>query len=158
MKTKFVLTLSALALLAAACGGTTQVGDDDITVGGGGRLGEIVNSKSAEASPSPTKTQKKQNEPKEGEKEPAEEQVAISVSIAAEGFDPSLIRVFEGSIVKFTNNDSAARSVRADTGEFDSGDITPGKSWFYTANIVGRFGISDGTRPYVVGTLEVLPK
>ena len=47
------------------------------------------------------------------------------------------------------------RSVRADSGQFASPMIDPGKSWDYTAGTVGEFDYSDDTRPYVTGKLLV---
>lgn len=73
-------------------------------------------------------------------------------------FDPSSSRVFVGTLVRFVNNDSVPRSVEEDTGRFKSGPIAPGGTFEYRADTVGRFNITDGTRPYAVGVLEVLAR
>jgi hypothetical protein len=80
----------------------------------------------------------------------------VAFSITSSGYDPYYIRVFQGGVISVTNRDSQARSVVADRGEFDSGSIPPGDTWTYDATRVGKFNFHDGTRPFVVGTLEVL--
>jgi plastocyanin len=87
-----------------------------------------------------------------------QEQAAVAFRITASGYDPYYIRVYKGGSIKVTNVDAKARSVTADRGEFDSGSIAPGVTWVYLANTVGKFNFHDGTRPFVVGTLEVLAK
>jgi plastocyanin len=71
-------------------------------------------------------------------------------------FNPSPVRVYTGTIVVFTNTDTVTRSVVADHGAFSSGPIPPGKSWNYTAATAGTFDYHDGTRPYAVGTVQVV--
>jgi plastocyanin len=71
-------------------------------------------------------------------------------------FDPSQVRVFKGTIVKWTNRDKVARSVEADAGGFNSGSIPPGGTYTYKTATPGSFNYHDGTRPYAVGNLEVL--
>lgn len=73
-------------------------------------------------------------------------------------FDPSASRVFKGTLVRFVNKDSVARSVEEDRGLFKSGSIPPGGAFEYRADTVGKFNFTDGTRPYAVGSLEVLAK
>ena len=81
---------------------------------------------------------------------------SVAFRITSSGFDPYYIRVFQGGVISVTNRDSQPRSVVADRWEFDSGSIAPGQTWTYDANRVGKFNFHDGTRPFVVGTLEVL--
>lgn len=73
-------------------------------------------------------------------------------------FDPSQARVYTGSLVKWTNNDSQPRSIEADDGTFSSGPLAPGQSFSYKADKAGRFNYHDGTRPYAVASLEVLAR
>ena len=80
------------------------------------------------------------------------------VSIDAQGYKPFNFRVFQNDKVKVTNNDSQARSFTADDGTFDSGLIAPGASWTYVAKTLGAFNVSDSTRPFVVGKLEVIKR
>jgi plastocyanin len=93
----------------------------------------------------------------------APEKIAIEISINGDSsgttqFEPSQTRVFSGSLVKWTNKDSVARSVEADDGTFKSGSLEPGQSFTYRADKVGRFNYTDGTRPYAVGALEVIAR
>lgn len=81
---------------------------------------------------------------------------SVAFSITKSGYDPYFIRVFQGGVVAVTNRDTQDRTVTADRGEFDSGPIAPGETWTYDATRVGRFNFHDETRPFVVGTLEVL--
>lgn len=76
----------------------------------------------------------------------------------ASQFDPSSARVFQGTLIRFVNKDSVARSVEEDRGVFKSGSIPPGGTFDYVANTPGKFNISDGTRPYAVGVIEVVPR
>lgn len=91
------------------------------------------------------------------------QQFALDISINSDGgsttqFDPSAGRVFKDSLVKWTNKDKVARSIEADAGAFNSGPIQPGSSFVYKASSVGSFNYHDGTRPYAVGTLEVVAR
>jgi plastocyanin len=71
-------------------------------------------------------------------------------------FDPSAVRVYKGTSVRWTNKDKVARSVEADTGAFSSGPIQPGATFTYKTPTPGSFNYHDGTRPYAVASLEVL--
>ena len=87
--------------------------------------------------------------------------IALDITINGDSgstgqFDPSAGRVYKGSIVRWTNRDKQARSIEADTGAFDSGMLAPGASFTYRAQTAGSFNYHDGTRPYAVGTLEVV--
>ena len=76
----------------------------------------------------------------------------------ANPLEPPTQTAFVGSIIRWINKDKVPRSVRADSGQFASPMIDPGKSWDYTAGTVGEFDYSDDTRPYVKGQLQVLAK
>lgn len=84
-------------------------------------------------------------------------EIAIAGDDQRSQFQPPAARVFVGSLIRWVNTDSQTRSVVADDGAFDSGPIPPGGHWDYVANTPGRFNYSDGTRPYAVGILEVVP-
>lgn len=84
------------------------------------------------------------------------EESAVSFDITSSGYDPYYIRVFQGGVIQVTNKDAKARTVTADRGEFDSGSLAPGAKWSYEATEVGKFNFHDETRPFVVGTIEVL--
>jgi len=89
---------------------------------------------------------------------------AIGIEVRIQGdnstsqFAPSNARIYEGTCARFTNADTAVRSVVADDSSFSSGDIAPGASANICPSKAGRFNYHDGTRPYAVGTLEVLAK
>lgn len=99
---------------------------------------------------------KDQQEAQEQQVEAQKKASAVAVSITASGFDPYYIRVFTGGVVSVTNRDAKPRSATADRGEFDSGRLAPGEAWTYEPKTPGKFNFHDSTRPYVVGTLEVI--
>ncbi len=176
MKLLRVFAVIALVLSVAACGDDTQVGSainpeelDDAQ----NRLGEFLQEEETEAEgggfigrddPDPAASDNGEAEAQQDQEErdrqiqEQREQAAIEMSITAGGYDPYFIRVFAGGTVRVVNRDGQARSVVADKGEFDSGPLQPGESWNYEATQVGKFNFHDGTRPYVVGTLEVLAR
>jgi len=69
--------------------------------------------------------------------------------------DPQIQTAYVGSIIRWVNKSKAARTIKADSGQFSSPSIAPGASWDYTAGTVGIFAYSDDTRPYVHGELRV---
>lgn len=71
-------------------------------------------------------------------------------------FDPPSARVFVGTMVRWINKDTVARSVEADGGEFASPSIPPGQTFSYRVSTAGRLNYHDGTRPYAVASLEVV--
>jgi plastocyanin len=79
----------------------------------------------------------------------------FEIAINAVGFDPSYSRVLPGTVITFRNDDTQVRSAVGDNGEFDTGDIAPGATATYTAPASGVINFSDGTRPFVTGTIEV---
>jgi len=63
-----------------------------------------------------------------------------SVSIVNMDFTPSSITVKKGTTVTWTNNDSVAHTVTADTNNaFDSGNLNPGKNFSHTFDTAGTF-------------------
>lgn len=161
-------------LFLAACGGSNKVGDNSLlnfkdqankrlgdttttgapatTVAGAkGQLGIGGTTATTKAAAVPTTTH------------PAPQVATLEIDINSDGtsstqFDPSNARIFRGSIIKWTNKDTQARSVESDTGAFRSPSIPPGGSWSWTPNAAGQFNYHDGTRPYAVGSFEVLNK
>jgi len=76
-------------------------------------------------------------------------------------FDPSPAPVYVGGLIKWTNNDTKARSVVAvnPAGAFPpSGDIPPGGSYSWRATKAGIIDYQDGTRPYANGQLQVVAR
>lgn len=161
--------------LAAACGGSSRVGtgiDINKLNAKANRLGQLnlpkasgqggfVGQPNQQAQQSSGSSQASQQQAAAAQKAAQAKQVeaaAVAFRITSSGYDPYYIRVYKGGSIKVTNVDSQARTVTADRGEFDSGKIAPGVTWVYVANTVGKFNFHDGTRPFVVGTLEVLAK
>jgi plastocyanin len=85
-------------------------------------------------------------------------EIAIRSDNADTKFDPENAAVYTGSIVRWVNKDTVARSVEADGGQFRSPMIPPGGKFEYRATKEGTFNYHDGTRPYAVAILQVLPK
>ena len=72
-----------------------------------------------------------------------------------DALEPLTQTAYTGSIIRWINNDTVPRSVRAASGQFASPMIAPGASWDYAARTAGEFDYSDDTRPYVTGKLVV---
>jgi plastocyanin len=85
-------------------------------------------------------------------------EIAIRSDNADTKFDPENAAVYVGSIVRWVNKDTVARSVQADNGQFRSPMIAPGATFEYRATKEGTYNYTDGTRPYAIGILQVLPK
>ena len=128
---------------------TTVGGPATTAAGGGGHLG--IGGATTTAAPRVATTQ------------PPQQQQSFEIDINGDNagttqFDPSAARVFAGTTVRFVNKDTVTRSVESDSGAFASGSIAPGASWSYKAGSAGQFNYHDGTRPYAVGSLEVVSK
>jgi plastocyanin len=175
--TAFVRTLRLTSLLAvialaiAACGSSNKVGSgvkgldlgdaakraaieatsttaSPTTVANRGALG--IGATSTTARPTTTST------PPTTQAIPTFDIAVYGDSGSTSQFDPSQVRVFKGTVVRWTNKDKVARSVEADTGAFNSGPIQPGATFTYKAQTPGSFNYHDGTRPYAVGSIEVI--
>jgi plastocyanin len=85
-------------------------------------------------------------------------EIAIRSDNAESKFDPENAAVYVGSIVRWVNKDAVPRSVQADGGQFRSPMIPPGGRFEYKATKEGTYNYTDGTRPYAIGILQVLPK
>lgn len=62
-----------------------------------------------------------------------------AVTISGFAFSPQTLTVAKGTTVTWTNNDSSTHSVTSDTGVWDSGNLSTGKSFSFTFNQVGTF-------------------
>lgn len=172
MRTKLIALLLTTALAVAACGEDSSVGSDELLEGGATgetRLGETTTTTTTTEAPvtaepeaaapttaAPTTAPPETAPPTTQAVQQVSLEVAIQPDSAGNHFEPRIGRVFAGSIVRFTNTDSVPRSVQADNGSFASGPIAPGATWDYTASTPGTFNYTDGTRPYALGTLEVV--
>jgi len=83
--------------------------------------------------------------------------IKIQNSNASDGaFSPSSgVAVPRGSVVRWQNTDTQARSVIADDNSFASPMIPPGGTFDYTFNTPGKVSYHDGTRPFAVGSFTV---
>lgn len=89
---------------------------------------------------------------------PEQQEVSVEVRILDNSpyFDPSRSAVPVGGKIRFVNAGNATFNIVSDTGAFDSGPIAPGAVWIFDANTPGTFNYSDGTRPYAVGSFQVV--
>ncbi len=161
---KLIFATAMLALLLASC--TSESG-----YGQGSDFGEAVGSEGAirasttvppppEAAPPVTEPERRTTTtrpPTTTTAKPPTQGYPIKIQPDQAGtqFEPRVAQVFVGTPVTWTNTDSVPRSVEFADQSFLSGPIAPGASVTYTANRVGEFNYSDGTRPYAVGTLKV---
>jgi len=81
-----------------------------------------------------------------------------SDSAGSSQFDPPSARVFVGTVVRWVNKDTVARSVEADGRQFASPSIPPGGTFTYRVSTAGRLNYHDGTRPYAVASLDVVSR
>lgn len=166
---RLVVGVLLLGLVTAACGDDKGVGDKrllDIEVQKEQeRLGETTTTTTAPppATPAPgkvgvgaTTTPTTAARPVPTTAAAASFDITIAGDRSSTGqFDPRTASVRVGTVVRWVNKDTAARSVEADGGEFVSPLIQPGQSWSFRATAPGQFNYHDGTRPYAVATLEV---
>lgn len=89
---------------------------------------------------------------------PEQQEVSVEVKILDNSpyFDPSRSAVPVGGKIRFVNAGSATFNIVSDTGAFDSGPIAPGAVWIFDADAPGTFNYSDGSRPYAVGSFQVV--
>ena len=180
-----VLVLALVAIMgSAACGSDNKVGDEsllDFKDQAQSRLGETTTTTAAPTATTAQAAATTTTKPKAGAAAtsttlkagtgatvttattaPAAVQSIREIFINGDDaelpIDPQIQTAYTGSVIRWTNMDSVPRSVRADSGQFASPMIAPGKSWDYTAGSVGTFAYSDDTRPYVKGELRVAKK
>jgi plastocyanin len=160
---KRLIAIAALALVTAACGDSNEVGSGvDLNVAEQAedvRLGETTTT----AAPAEATGEQLALGETTTTAAPTTTTVAVTLQIAINGdsgtatqFEPAAARVYVGSLVEWVNNDTVPRSVIADNGAFDSGEIPPGGTFRFTAGAPGQIAYTDGTRPYAVATLEVI--
>ena len=178
----FALLTSVLALLVAACGEDSKVGSEKLenfeSQSGDGALGattttvapETTTTAAAAATTAPppppkatTTTTAKPAPTTTAAPTPTTAAVSIIVKIQGDGqgnaFEPSNVRAYTGSTIRFENVDTAAHQVRSRNGEFQSPSIAPGSSFDYKVTLApGNYEYTDTSRPYAVGYLEVLAR
>jgi plastocyanin len=166
--------LGLLVLLsAAACGGNNKVGNSALlnikekAAGGFDVTTTTVPSGTlppAATTPPTTRPTATTSPPRTTSTLTPAQQKAITAVIKIEGsgtsaFVPSLQTVYPGTPVQWVNTDNVARAVVADDGtSFSSGPIAPGGSFTWKASgTPRRIDYHDGTRPYAVAALELVP-
>lgn len=163
---RFLALTTVVLLLSVACGGGEEVGEAfegfEGGEGSGDRIGQIQvtppptpEPTAAPADPTDPPEQPAEQQPQEEEQSQEQEPAAV-VEITGSGYDPSVVRMFAGTKLEVRNTDSQERSYTAANRSFDSGMIPPGGSWSFVPQQPGKFDVEDKTRPYVVGSLEVL--
>ncbi len=79
-----------------------------------------------------------------------------TVTIQNFAFNPVTITISKGQTVTWTNMDTVPHTVTSTTGVFDSGPISPGKTFSYTFNNAGTFEYSCTIHPSIPhGTVVV---
>jgi plastocyanin len=78
-----------------------------------------------------------------------------AVSIANFAFGPDTIQVAAGTTVTWTNNDTAAHTVTADDGSFDSGNLAPGDTFTYTFTTAGTVAYHCNYHPNMTASVVV---
>ncbi len=78
-----------------------------------------------------------------------------SVSIANFAFSSSDITVTKGTTVTWKNNDGVTHTVTADDGSFDSGSLTPGKSFSHKFDSTGTFTYHCNIHTMMTGKVTV---
>ena len=122
-----------------------------------------MNRKSAPAAPATTREQATQNPQPQASQTGAQVQVEVgaqapqpvSVAIKNFAFSPATLSVKAGTKVTWTNNDSMAHTVTADSGLFDSGTIAPGASFSFTFASVGTVSYHCNFHPSMKGSVAV---
>jgi plastocyanin len=161
MKRLATFALVTLTLLTAACGGSNRVGDEGLT-----KFDEKKNNQlgaSTTTQPVAPTSQGTVATTRPVVTTAAPQQASFQISIQSDNTGsafnpPEVVGVPKGSKVVWTNRDSVVRSVVGDDPSFglNSGPISPGASWSYTATKPGRVNYKDGTRNYAVAAFEVV--
>jgi len=87
-----------------------------------------------------------------------EETPTAEISISADGFTPSTIRIKKGSDVTWTNKDGNARSVKGDEDNLGLNTTDPlsqGSAYSFMFEQSGTFTYHDPTHPTAKGTIIV---
>lgn len=81
----------------------------------------------------------------------------VTIDIKNYSFNPAVLEVPVGTKVTWTNNDTVAHTVTANTNAFDSGNLNPGQSYSYTFTQadVGSSAYACLYHPYMTGTIIV---
>jgi plastocyanin len=78
-----------------------------------------------------------------------------TVVIDSMRFEPARLTVNVGDEIEWFNHDPFPHTVTAQDGEFDSGEIGPGRSWHYLATTPGVITYACGLHPAMAAELRV---
>jgi plastocyanin len=78
-----------------------------------------------------------------------------AVTLVNYSFSPTSLQVALGTTVTWTNNDTAAHTVTADDGSFDSGNLAPGQSFTHTFTTSGTVAYHCNYHPNMVASVVV---
>jgi plastocyanin len=90
-------------------------------------------------------------------KEAPQVAAAATVTIDNFAFSPQSLQVKVGTTVTWTNNQGTTHTVTSDTGEWDSGNLSQGKSFSFTFTKAGTFAYHCAIHSSMTGTVEVTP-
>jgi plastocyanin len=77
------------------------------------------------------------------------------ISIKGNAFSPDILGIKVGDTVTWVNNDSYAHTVKAKTGEFDSGNIASSAKFSFTFNKEGTIDYICGIHTFMTGKIVV---
>jgi len=87
---------------------------------------------------------------------PSHQGDASSATIEGFRFCPGTVRVAAGTVVRWTNRDSAPHTVTSRAGgQFDSASFGQGRSWSHRFEQAGTFSYYCTLHPWMEGTVEV---
>jgi plastocyanin len=78
-----------------------------------------------------------------------------TVRITATAFKPATVTIATGDAVKWSNTDTKAHQVVANSGAFASPTIAAGKTWTHTFNTAGTYRYHDALHPALTGKVVV---
>lgn len=160
MKARLICGLSLLMLLGG-CGGDTRVGSKKLLEieeqKQKQRLGEFL--KSPEATPaSPGTAALGTPAPSAPAAAPTEAQRTFEVTLIHDSpyYEPgNELEIPAGTKIIITNRDELTRRFRTTNGPYDSGDLTQGQKYEFTANTRGVFQVADEHVPFATGKLTI---
>ena len=79
----------------------------------------------------------------------------MAASIVNFAFTPANLTVPKGSTVRWTNTDSAAHTVTADSGGFSSSTLADGGTFSHEFTTTGTFAYHCAIHPSMTGTVTV---
>jgi plastocyanin len=81
--------------------------------------------------------------------------VTKTVKITATAFSPASVTIKTGDAIKWSNTDTKAHQVVANSGAFASPTIAAGRAWTHTFNTAGTFRYHDALHPALTGRIVV---